>query len=106
MPDASPDALLAMLDSVDSTGETGYEKAQLQAQLYSQQGNLAAAANSVLKTNMPDAQKVEQVWQWITAIPKESLAQVGETYPALSPFITLRKLTEENAAPPAIVGGY
>ena len=101
MPDASPDALLAMLDSVDSTGETGYEKAQLQAQLYSQQGNLAAAANSVLKTNMPDAQKVEQVWQWITAISKKSLAQVGETYPALSPFITLRKLTEENAASPA-----
>ena len=50
---------------------------------------------------MPDAQKVEQVWQWVTAMPKESLAQVGETYPALSPFITLRKLTEENAASPA-----
>ena len=69
MPDASAEELLAMLDGVTGTGETAFQKAELQTQLFTQQGNLAAAANSVLKTNLTDDEKVQQVWQWITSIP-------------------------------------
>ncbi|AXT39388.1 penicillin-binding protein activator [Alteromonas sp. BL110] len=101
MSDASADELLAMLDGVTGTGETAFQKAELQTQLYSQQGNFAAAANSVLQTNLPDEDKVQQVWQWLTSIPTETLTTVGKAYPALSPFITLRELTEANASSPA-----
>jgi len=101
MPNASPDELLAMLENVAGTGETAFQKAELQTQLYSQQGNFAAAANSILKTRMPDDEKVEQVWRWVTSLPSESLSSVGSEYPALSPFVTLRELTEENASSPA-----
>ena len=100
MPDASAEELLAMLDGVTGTGETAFQKAELQTQLFTQQGNLAAAANSVLKTNLTDEEKVQQVWQWITSIPTSSLDSVGSAYPDLSPFITLRELTEENASSP------
>lgn len=100
MPDASAEELLAMLDGVTGTGETAFQKAELQTQLFTQQGNLAAAANSVLKTNLTDEEKVQQVWQWITSIPASSLDSVGSAYPDLSPFITLRELTEENASSP------
>ncbi|NOH58429.1 penicillin-binding protein activator [Alteromonas sp. 07-89-2] len=100
MPDASAEELLAMLDGVTGTGETAFQKAELQTQLFKQQGNLAAAANSVLKTNLTDDEKVQQVWQWITSIPASSLDSVGSAYPDLSPFITLRELTEENASSP------
>ncbi|CAI4155026.1 putative LppC lipoprotein [Alteromonas macleodii] len=100
MPDASAEELLAMLDGVTGTGETAFQKAELQTQLFTQQGNLAAAANSVLKTNLTDDEKVQQVWQWITSIPASSLDSVGSAYPDLSPFITLRELTEENASSP------
>ncbi len=103
MPDASPEELLAMLDGVTGTGETAFQKAELQTQLFTQQGNLAAAANSVLKTNLTDDEKVQQVWQWITSIPASSLDSVGSAYPDLSPFITLRELTEENASSPKIL---
>ena len=98
MPDAPAEELLAMLDGVNATGEAAFQKAELQTQLYTQQGNFAAAANSVLKTNLTDDEKVQQVWEWITSIPTSSLASVGTAYPDLSPFITLRKLTEENAS--------
>ena len=100
MPDASAEELLAMLDGVTGTGETAFQKAELQTQLFTQQGNLAAAANSVLKTNLTDDEKVQQVWQWITSIPASSLDSVGSAYPDLSPFITLRELTEESASSP------
>ena len=100
MPDASAEELLAMLDGVTGTGETAFQKAELQTQLFTQQGNLAAAANSVLKTNLTDDEKVQQVWQWITSIPASSLDSVGSAYPDLSPFITLRELTVENASSP------
>jgi len=100
MPDASAEELLAMLDGVTGKGETAFQKAELQTQLFTQQGNLAAAANSVLKTNLTDEEKVQQVWQWITSIPASSLDSVGSAYPDLSPFITLRELTEENASSP------
>ncbi|MEC7282003.1 MAG: penicillin-binding protein activator [Pseudomonadota bacterium] len=100
MPDASAEELLAMLDGVTGKGETAFQKAELQTQLFTQQGNLAAAANSVLKTNLTDDEKVQQVWQWITSIPASSLDSVGSAYPDLSPFITLRELTEENASSP------
>ncbi len=103
MPDASAEELLAMLDGVTGTGETAFQKAELQTQLFTQQGNLAAAANSVLKTNLTDDEKVQQVWQWITSIPASSLDSVGSAYPDLSPFITLRELTEENASSPKIL---
>jgi len=99
-PDAAPEDLLAMLDNVIETGETAYQKAELQTQLYSRLGNFAAAANSVLKTHLPDEQKVKQVWEWMTSLPKESLIAIGEEYPALTPFITLRELTEEYASSP------
>ncbi|MBJ2127837.1 penicillin-binding protein activator [Alteromonas sp. IB21] len=98
--DAAPEDLLAMLDNVIETGETAYQKAELQTQLYSRLGNFAAAANSVLKTHLPDEQKVKQVWEWMTSLPKESLIAIGEEYPALTPFITLRELTEEYASSP------
>lgn len=101
MPDAPAEELLAMLDDVNSTGETVFQKAELQTQLYSQQGNFAAAANSVLQTNLSDKEKVQQVWQWLTSIPTKTLPSVGKAYPALSPFITLRELTEANASSPA-----
>ncbi len=101
MPDASAEELLTMLDGVTDTGETAFQKAELQTQLYSQQGNFAAAANSVLQTNLPDEDKVQQVWQWLTSIPTERLSKVAEAYPSLSPFITLRELTETNASSPA-----
>lgn len=101
MPDASAEELLSMLDNVNDTGEAAFQKAELQTQLYTQQGNFAAAANSVLKTNLSDDEKVQQVWLWLTSIPKASLSTVGQTYPALSPFITLRELTEESASSPA-----
>lgn len=97
---ASPNELLAMLERVDGTGDVGYEKAELQTTLFAQQGNWAAAANSILKTDLPDDQKVHQVWQWLTAIPSDALGKVGATYPALSPFITLRELTEKNVSSP------
>ena len=100
MPDASAEELLAMLDGITGTGETAFQKAELQTQLFTQQGNLAAAANSVLKTNLTDDEKVQQVWQWITSIPASSLDSVGSAYPDLSPFITLRELTVENASSP------
>ena len=100
MPDAPAEELLAMLDGVNATGEAAFQKAELQTQLYTQQGNFAAAANSVLKTNLTDDEKVQQVWEWITSIPTSSLDSVGKAYPDLSPFITLRKLTEENASSP------
>ncbi|MFZ8198557.1 penicillin-binding protein activator [Alteromonas portus] len=101
MPNASAEELLAMLDGVKATGETAFQKAELQSQLFTQQGNYAAAANSVLLTNLPDEDKVQQVWQWLTSLPAESLFEVGKAYPALSPFITLRELTEKNASSPA-----
>ena len=100
LPGAAPEELLAMLDNVIETDETAYQKAELQTKLYSQQGNLAAAANSVLKTRLSDEQKVEQVWKWITSLPKESLDAIGEEYPALAPFLTLRELTEQYASSP------
>ncbi|WP_370243191.1 penicillin-binding protein activator [Alteromonas abrolhosensis] len=100
MPDAPAEELLAMLEGVNATGEAAFQKAELQTQLYTQQGNFAAAANSVLKTNLTDDEKVQQVWEWITSIPTSSLDSVGKAYPDLSPFITLRKLTEENASSP------
>ena len=100
LPGAAPEELLAMLDNVIETDETAYQKAELQTKLYSQQGNLAAAANSVLKTRLSDEQKVEQVWKWITSLPKESLDATGEEYPALAPFLTLRELTEQYASSP------
>ncbi|PRO70615.1 penicillin-binding protein activator [Alteromonas gracilis] len=100
LPGAAPEELLAMLDNVIETDETAYQKAELQTKLYSQQGNLAAAANSVLKTRLSDEQKVEQVWKWITSLPKESLNAIGEEYPALAPFLTLRELTEQYASSP------
>ncbi|WP_076011673.1 penicillin-binding protein activator [Alteromonas abrolhosensis] len=100
MPDAPAEELLAMLDGVNATGEAAFQKAELQTQLYTKQGNFAAAANSVLKTNLTDDEKVQQVWEWITSIPTSSLDSVGKAYPDLSPFITLRKLTEENASSP------
>ena len=100
LPGAAPEELLAMLDNVIETDETAYQKAELQTKLYSQQGNLAAAANSVLKTRLSDEQKVEQVWKWITSLPKESLNAIGKEYPALAPFLTLRELTEQYASSP------
>lgn len=100
LPGAAPEELLAMLDNVIETDETAYQKAELQTKLYSQQGNLAAAANSVLKTRLSDEQKVEQVWKWITSLPNESLNAVGKEYPALAPFLTLRELTEQYASSP------
>ena len=100
LPGAAPEELLAMLHNVIETDETAYQKAELQTKLYSQQGNLAAAANSVLKTRLSDEQKVEQVWKWITSLPKESLDAIGEEYPALAPFLTLRELTEQYASSP------
>lgn len=100
LPGAAPEELLAMLDNVIETDETAYQKAELQTKLYSQQGNLAAAANSVLKTRLSDEQKVEQVWKWITSLPKESLNAIGDEYPALAPFLTLRELTEQYASSP------
>ena len=100
LPGAAPEELLAMLDNVIETDETAYQKAELQTKLYSQQGNLAAAANSVLKTRLSDEQKVEQVWKWITSLPNESLNAVGNEYPALAPFLTLRELTEQYASSP------
>ncbi|APD87219.1 hypothetical protein BM527_14585 [Alteromonas sp. Mex14] len=100
LPGAAPEELLAMLDNVIETDETAYQKAELQTKLYSQQGNLAAAANSLLKTRLSDEQKVEQVWKWITSLPNESLNAVGEEYPALAPFLTLRELTEQYASSP------
>jgi len=100
LPGAAPEELLAMLNNVIETDETAYQKAELQTKLYSQQGNLAAAANSVLKTRLSDEQKVEQVWKWITSLPKKSLNAIGEEYPALAPFLTLRELTEQYASSP------
>lgn len=100
LPGAAPEELLAMLDNVIETDETAYQKAELQTKLYSQQGNLAAAANSLLKTRLSDEQKVEQVWKWITSLPNESLNAVGNEYPALAPFLTLRELTEQYASSP------
>ena len=100
LPGAAPEELLAMLDNVIETDETAYQKAELQTKLYSQQGNLAAAANSLLKTRLSDEQKVEQVWKWITSLPNESLNAVGKEYPALAPFLTLRELTEQYASSP------
>ena len=101
MPNASVEELLGMLDGVKATGETAFQKAELQTQLFTQQGNYAAAANSLLQTNLSDEEKVHQVWQWLTTIPKDRLHEVGRAYPALAPFITLRELTEKNASSPA-----
>ena len=101
VPDAPVEELLAMLEGVKATGETAFQKAELQTQLFTQQGNYAAAANSMLQTNLTDEEKVQQIWQWLTSLPAESLSRVGKEFPALSPFITLRELTEKNASSPA-----
>tara|TARA_Y100000296_G_scaffold37722_1_gene43628 strand:+ start:37 stop:2043 length:2007 start_codon:yes stop_codon:yes gene_type:complete len=99
--DVSAEQLLAMLDKANEEGETAIEKAALQTQLYLQQGQYAAAANSILKTNLSTEEKVQHVWQWLSSVPKGSLLTVEETYPTLSPFITLRRLTETHANSPA-----
>ncbi|BFT31278.1 penicillin-binding protein activator [Alteromonas sp. D210916BOD_24] len=101
--DVPPQDLLDMLAQVSNEGDVGYQKAQLQTQLYSRQGNWVAAADSLLRTQTPDEIKVEQVWQWITSQPSATLVNVGKHYTSLSPFITLRELTEENASSPELL---
>jgi outer membrane PBP1 activator LpoA protein len=99
-PSTSIDDLLAMLERVAENQDTVAEKATLQAYLFSKKGNYAAAANSTLKTDLPDEEKVRNVWEWITSVPSQELSQIGKQYSALSPFITLRQLTEQYAASP------
>ena len=99
-PDAPTHELLDMLAAVSNEGDVGYRKAQLQTQLYTRQGNWLAAADSLLRTQTPDNVKVEKVWEWITTQPSSTLADIDKKYASLSPFITLRKLTEENASSP------
>lgn len=97
---APVDELLALLNNVEDSEDTRVEKARLQTQLYSQQGNGAAAANSMLKTDLSDEDKVARIWRWITTVSAENLKTINEQYPDLSPFISLRKLTEQYAATP------
>lgn len=94
-PSASPQTLLTMLESVSDQSQFAVEKAHLQTQLFIREGNYGAAANSLLKTDLSDEQKVEQIWAWVTSMPLSSLDDVSSQYPALSPFVSLRKLTQE-----------
>lgn len=99
-PDASPQTLLTMLETVPDQSQFGVEKAHLQTQLFIREGNYGAAANSLLKTDLTDEQKVEQVWTWVTSMSLSSLDDVSSQYPNLSPFISLRKLTQEYRSNP------
>lgn len=97
---APVDELLALLNNVEDSEDTRVEKARLQTQLYSQQGNGAAAANSILKTDLSDEVKVARIWRWITTVSADNLTTINKQYPDLAPFISLRKLTEQYAATP------
>jgi len=99
-PDASPQTLLTMLETVPDQSQFGVEKAHLQTQLFIREGNYGAAANSLLKPDLTDEQKVEQVWTWVTSMSLSSLDDVSSQYPNLSPFISLRKLTQEYRSNP------
>ncbi|WP_334030206.1 penicillin-binding protein activator [Alteromonas sp. P256] len=99
-PDASPQTLLTLLETVPDQSQFGVEKAHLQTQLFIREGNYGAAANSLLKTDLTDEQKVEQVWTWVTSMSFSSLDDVSSQYPALSPFVSLRKLTQEYRSNP------
>ncbi len=98
--DVSAEELLSLLEPVSGNKDLLIEKAHLQAQLFAKDGNYSAAANSLLNTDLPDEQKVEQVWKWITSMPVSSLDDIAQQYSALSPFVSLRKLTEEYSSSP------
>lgn len=99
-PDAAPQTLLTLLETVPDQSQFGVEKAHLQTQLFIRKGNYGAAANNLLKTDLTDEQKVEQVWAWVTSMPLSSLDDVSSQYPSLSPFVSLRKLTQEYRSNP------
>ncbi|WP_032097401.1 MULTISPECIES: penicillin-binding protein activator [unclassified Alteromonas] len=99
-PDASPQTLLTLLETVPDQSQFAVEKAHLQTQLFVREGNYGAAANSLLKTDLTDEQKVEQIWAWVTSLPLSSLDDVSAQYPDLSPFVSLRKLTQEYRSTP------
>ena len=99
-PSASPQTLLTMLESVSDQSQFAVEVAHLQTQLFIREGNYAAAANSLLKTDLSDEHKVEQIWAWVTSMPLSSLDDVSSQYPNLSPFVSLRKLTQEYRSEP------
>jgi outer membrane PBP1 activator LpoA protein len=99
-PDASSQTLLTLLETVPDQSQFAVEKAHLQTQLFIREGNYGAAANSLLKTDLTDEQKVEQVWAWVTSMSLSSLDDESSQYPALSPFVSLRKLTQEYRSNP------
>jgi outer membrane PBP1 activator LpoA protein len=99
----SADQLLAFVDkvSVDATNQTLV--ANLYTQFYTRKGDFAAAANSVLNTDLPEEEKVQQVWSWLSTVPNDELKSISERYAALAPFVTLRELTHQYAATPRIL---
>ena len=99
----SADQLLAFVDkvSVDATNQTLV--ANLYTQFYTRKGDFAAAANSVLNTDLPEEEKVQQVWSWLSTVPNDELKSISERYTALAPFVTLRELTHQYAATPRIL---
>ncbi len=98
--DVPVDDLLTMLNRVTDTDHTAVEKAKLQTHLFSRKGDFAAAANSTLNTDLSDEEKVAHVWTWITSLAADDLSEIGSKYAALSPFVTLRRMTEQYAASP------
>ena len=99
-PNASVESLLALLDTINDNSDVAIEKAYLQTQLYTQQGHLAAAANSLMKTDLSSEEKVTKIWAWVTSLSRDTLNEINAQYPALSPFVTLRELTEEHIGSP------
>ena len=99
-PNVPVESMLSLLDTINDNSDVATEKAYLQMQLYTQQGHLAAAANSLMKTDLSSEEKVTKIWAWITSLPQDTLNEIISQYPALSPFVTLRELTEEHIGSP------
>ena len=101
----SADQLLALLDNVTPDEQNKSLIAKLATEFHTRKGDFAAAANSVLNTDMPDDKKVTQIWSWLSTVPSNELADISEQYSALAPFVTLRELTEQYATAPNLLSG-
>ena len=97
---ASPSQLLSLLERTPMAPEYQVQKAQLQTSLYAKQRLWAQAANSILKTQIDDEQKISQVWQWLMQLPLDEIERANTQYPALQPFIALRQITTDYAHSP------
>ena len=53
-----------------------------------------------MKTDLSSEEKVTKIWAWVTSLSRDTLNEINAQYPALSPFVTLRELTEEHIGSP------